>query len=130
MFCFPFLFLLYEDPECLAEIAQWAVPVSNISDQIVGTSSVYLDGAYDNCCARECNFGNLITDAYLRDFVNPADQVNNGWSNVSVAVEVCGYIRTSLFQGTEHFLCSCFHYYPLYRFSLEINKIASNNGKL
>ncbi|XP_072052014.1 5'-nucleotidase-like [Amphiura filiformis] len=87
-----------QDPDILTDISKWGAPVRNISNEVIGRSNVILQGAYETCCFRECNLGNLVTDAYVRAFV-PDKASDQGWTNMSVAIEVCGTIRGSINQG-------------------------------
>ncbi|XP_044758873.1 protein 5NUC-like [Coccinella septempunctata] len=66
--------------------------VDKTNQEVVGKSSVFLDGM---CRTRECNFGNLITDAmvYYSAFHNQMDDI---WTNASIALYNSGNLRNSI----------------------------------
>ena len=63
----------------------------------VGRTHVHLDGDRSNCRNRECNLGNMITDAYLWSVVTFPDEEK--WNHVSIAIQASGSIRASINQG-------------------------------
>ena len=68
----------------------------------VGTSFVFLDARKPDCMLKECNLGNVVTDAmvfhYAKQSANEAQ-----WTAASVAIQNSGSITSSIFvnaQGT------------------------------
>lgn len=53
------------DPEILTDVEQWKKRLANYSAQVVGKTSVFLNGETEECRFRECNLGNLICDAMV-----------------------------------------------------------------
>lgn len=58
---------IVQDPEILAELNRWEIPVSDLMEDAVGQTLVTLDGKFESCRRKECNMGNFITDAILKD---------------------------------------------------------------
>ncbi len=81
----------------LALVQEWKFKVSNFSDEVIAKSHVFLDGQRDSCRLRECNLGNLIADAYLWSLITFPDE--EGWNEVSIAVQNGGGIRASILRG-------------------------------
>ncbi|KAJ8024043.1 5'-nucleotidase [Holothuria leucospilota] len=86
-----------QDPDTLAEVEAWAIPIRALEGEVVGRSYSFLDGRNPSCRARECNLGNLLTDAFLWEHVQ--FQGDNGWSNVSIAMMCSGGIGKSISAG-------------------------------
>ncbi|KAJ8023877.1 5'-nucleotidase [Holothuria leucospilota] len=87
-----------QDPEILAQVAEWGEAVRASSSTVVGETYVQLDGERDSCRVQECNLGNLIADAMLDSHLTA--QGEEGWSDVSIAILNSGAIRSSIGQGT------------------------------
>ncbi|XP_022100679.1 5'-nucleotidase-like [Acanthaster planci] len=83
-----------QDTKVLEDIEVWAESVRNYSNVYLGSSHVFLNGS---CRLDECNLGNFITDAYVRQEVKFPDELR--WNDVSIAIVNGGSIRTSLYQG-------------------------------
>ena len=97
IFNFVFVYVSWTDPEMLALVQEWKFKVSNFSDEVIAKSHVFLDGQRDSCRLRECNLGNLIADAYLWSLITFPDE--EGWNEVSIAVQNGGGIRASILRG-------------------------------
>jgi hypothetical protein len=70
-----------------AEIEALAEPIAAMSAQVIGQSSIYLEGDRTVCRAAECNLGNLITDAMRAE------------TGAQIAIENGGGIRASIQPG-------------------------------
>lgn len=81
-----------QDPEVLAIVDRYRKNIIKISDVVIGTSSVVLDGL--SCRLRECNMGNLITDAIVDKYAS--EYTGDGWTDAPVAVIQGGGIRASI----------------------------------
>uniref|UniRef100_A0AB38ZEE9 Venom 5-prime nucleotidase 1 n=1 Tax=Ectomocoris sp. TaxID=3104572 RepID=A0AB38ZEE9_9HEMI len=81
---------LPKDPEVDAEIQQWTNKLSDTLLVKKGFSKVHLDGS---CRHKECNMGNLITDAYLHFVVTQSDGT---WSDAPITLMNGGAIRASV----------------------------------
>lgn len=74
--------------------------VDNISLSIVGKTRVLLEGDSKVCRRRECNLGNLITDAMI-DY-NAGEYANeNSWTDAAIAFQHGGGIRNSITKANE-----------------------------
>lgn len=49
--------------------------------QVIGSTSVFLEGINEYCRFRECNLGNFITDSFV-DYVS--DNYNNNNKNILI----------------------------------------------
>ncbi|RVE45432.1 hypothetical protein evm_009867 [Chilo suppressalis] len=81
-----------QDPEILKIVEKYKEKLKGVTDGIVGKTPVLLDGL--NCQHKECNLGNLITDAifytYTENYKGPY------WTDVNVAMIQGGGIRASI----------------------------------
>ena len=50
-------FFCISDPDITAEIEIWKEPIFNLTQEVVGTSAVFLDGTRPSCRNYECNMG-------------------------------------------------------------------------
>jgi len=55
------------DPELLQELQQWGKNVSKLIKENIGKTKVFLDGSAETCRLKECNLGNLVTDAMVHN---------------------------------------------------------------
>ena len=60
----------------MEELVPWRAKIEGLANKEVGKTRVFLDGSRLACRMRECNLGNLITDAFI-------DQVSNRIHNES-----------------------------------------------
>lgn len=83
-----------QDEETLEFLKPWKVKVDEMDVRVVGRSKVYLDGVDTSCRRKECNFGNLITDA----FVDYRARLYRGhfWTDIPIAIINGGAIRMSI----------------------------------
>ncbi|MDX1382266.1 MAG: bifunctional metallophosphatase/5'-nucleotidase [Thermoanaerobaculia bacterium] len=79
-----------EDEETLAMVAELAVELESFAAEVLGSTSVRLDGQERSCRAAECNLGDLIADALL--------EAHRG-QGVEIALQNSGGIRSSLAAG-------------------------------
>ncbi|KAF7997636.1 hypothetical protein HCN44_006207 [Aphidius gifuensis] len=89
------------DKDAVAEFEEFRLPIKDVEEKIVGSSLVLLDGKLKNCQLKECNFGNLITDAMI-DYANRQDNLTGKWKYPLVAFVGAGYIRDSIDQLPSH----------------------------
>ncbi|KAH9370172.1 hypothetical protein HPB48_013094 [Haemaphysalis longicornis] len=78
--------------------------VTRALDQRIGYSKVYLEQEDNICRLRECNLGNLMTDAYFAYYADKNSTDPSRWSDVNGAVLNGGTIRAPLPQGGEKLL--------------------------
>ncbi|XP_011696070.1 PREDICTED: apyrase isoform X1 [Wasmannia auropunctata] len=81
-----------EDPKILEALKPWKKVVDETALKKIGSTRVLLE---HNCRNKECNMGNLITDAMVDAFVNDAENKTH-WTYAAVACTNSGGIRTSL----------------------------------
>ena len=78
------------DATVLARIAELGAPIEELKKKEVSETTAAIDGSREACRARECEMGNLITDAML-------DRVKG--QGVTIAIQNGGGIRASIDQG-------------------------------
>ncbi|KAK1171922.1 snake venom 5'-nucleotidase-like isoform X2 [Acipenser oxyrinchus oxyrinchus] len=66
-----------EDKELRAEVDLWKQKLSNYSAQVIGKTMVYLNGTTQECRFRECNMGNLICDAAVKQKIGGTFYIEN-----------------------------------------------------
>ncbi|XP_030854118.1 5'-nucleotidase [Strongylocentrotus purpuratus] len=86
-----------QDQAILDEIEEWAGVVRNSSVMFVGISHAFLEGERTMCRARECNLGNLVSDAMVSQNNKNPDELR--WNDVGIALMNAGSIRASISQG-------------------------------
>ncbi|XP_053397598.1 snake venom 5'-nucleotidase-like [Mercenaria mercenaria] len=85
-----------ENSEILPYINEWKKPVTALAAAIIGYSNVVLDR--ENCQSRECNLGNLVTDAIVDYHVNFSHPAST-WAPAAIAVWNGGGIRSFIDKG-------------------------------
>ncbi|XP_064119251.1 snake venom 5'-nucleotidase-like [Macrobrachium nipponense] len=83
-----------QDPMVLEELVPWRQRVKEISREEIGKTYVFLDGQTLSCRMRECNMGNLETDAIVHQNVKYPDDMY--WAHTALAVVNSGGIRSSI----------------------------------
>lgn len=87
------------DADTLADIERMVVALDETRTKVVGSTAVKLEGNREMCRARECNMGNLITDAWIWYHIDKRE-FNDTWALASIALSNSGGIRTSAEPGT------------------------------
>lgn len=72
-----------QDQDVLDLLEKYRPGIDAINVKVIGKSNVVLDGSDINCRTKECNFGNLVADAYAlyKHSVSPSDWVPIGFQN-------------------------------------------------
>jgi 5'-nucleotidase len=83
-----------QDLDVLNVVNRYSGDVKKITEFVVGTTSVILDGI--SCRLRECNMGNLITDAMV--FKYASEYKGLGWTDAPIAIMQGGGIRSSIIR--------------------------------
>ena len=78
------------DPAVLARIKELGAPIEALKNKEVAETTKPIDGSRDNCRARECEMGNLVSDAIL-------DRVKG--QGVEIVISNGGGLRASIDQG-------------------------------
>ncbi|MBN3301751.1 5NTD nucleotidase, partial [Amia calva] len=89
-----------EDSGVLGDVQKWRTNLANYSAQIVGETLVYLNGTFEECRFRECNLGNLICDAMIRNNIKYPDELQ--WNHVSACILNGGTIRSSIDEHSRN----------------------------
>ncbi len=79
-----------EDPAVVARVQELGAPIEELKNRRVGETTAAIDGSRDNCRARECAMGNLVTDAMLARVKN---------QGIQVAIQNGGGLRASIDAG-------------------------------
>ncbi|WP_394886774.1 5'-nucleotidase C-terminal domain-containing protein [Mesorhizobium sp. AaZ16] len=79
------------DETVLARIKELGAPIEELKNKEVSETTAPIDGSRETCRAKECEMGNLITDAIL-------DRVKD--QGVTIAIQNGGGIRASIDGGT------------------------------
>lgn len=79
------------DEGVLARIKELGAPIEELKAKEVGETTAAIDGSRESCRARECEMGNLISDAVL-------DRVKG--QGVTIAITNGGGVRASIDGGT------------------------------
>ncbi|HEY5818284.1 MAG TPA: bifunctional UDP-sugar hydrolase/5'-nucleotidase [Mesorhizobium sp.] len=78
------------DPDVLKRIAELGAPIEDLKKKEVGETAASIDGSRDTCRAKECEMGNLVSDAVL-------DRTKD--QGVSIVITNGGGLRASIDQG-------------------------------
>lgn len=78
------------DEAVLARIKELAKPIEELKTKIIGKTDAPIDGSRESCRARECQMGDLVTDAML-------DRVKG--QGVTIAITNGGGLRASIDAG-------------------------------
>ncbi|KPJ15628.1 Protein 5NUC [Papilio machaon] len=81
-----------QDPELLQIVERYRRDILNITEEVLGQTSVVLDGL--SCQNKECNLGNLIADAMV--FRYATDYKGKYWTDAPIAAIQGGGIRSSI----------------------------------
>ena len=78
------------DESVLKRVAELGAPIEELKQKEVSETTAPIDGSRDNCRARECEMGNLVSDAIL-------DRVKG--QGVTIVFQNGGGLRSSIDQG-------------------------------
>ncbi|XP_072396634.1 protein 5NUC-like isoform X5 [Diabrotica undecimpunctata] len=87
---------LAEDEDILEQLEIYRPEVDKVNNLKAGALQVTLDGSTSSCRHEECNFGNLITDAFV---LYMATQSAESWTNAPIGIANGGAIRTTITPG-------------------------------
>ncbi|KAH7964907.1 hypothetical protein HPB49_002504 [Dermacentor silvarum] len=90
-----------EDNDTLAVVERYKPNVTAAMKEGIGYTKVLLEQADNICRLRECNLGNLMTDAYFSYYADMNSSSPDLWSDVNGAVLNGGTIRAPMEQGSE-----------------------------
>ncbi|XP_043280617.1 protein 5NUC-like [Venturia canescens] len=89
-----------EAEDVLEELEKWRPAVNDMINTVVGSTKVFLDGDGKSCRRKECNLGNLITDAMI-DYNAKQYVEYDGWTDAAIAIHNSGSIRTSIRKAED-----------------------------
>lgn len=81
-----------QDAEVLNIVDKYRGEVMKISEVVLGITSIKIDGM--TCRLKECNMGNLITDAMVHKYAS--EYKGQGWTDAPIAIIQGGGIRSSI----------------------------------
>ncbi|CAG9788627.1 unnamed protein product [Diatraea saccharalis] len=81
-----------QDPDVLQIVDRYSVDILKVTGVVIGKISVVLEG--NSCRLRECNLGNLISDAMV--FKYASEYNGPGWTDAPVSIIQGGGIRASI----------------------------------
>jgi len=70
----------------------------------VGSSYVFLDARKPACMLKECNLGNVVTDAFVFHYAKQFASESQ-WTTASVAIQNSGSITSSIFVNAKGTVC-------------------------
>ena len=70
----------------------------------MGTSFVFLDARKPDCMLKECNLGNVVTDAFVFHYAKQFASESQ-WTTASIAIQNSGSITSSIFVNAEGTVC-------------------------
>jgi 5'-nucleotidase len=75
-------------------VANYEQKIKSEYSKVIGKTNVLLEGGFE-CRLRECNLGNLVTDAMV-DYYMRRPRLYDGWTDTAIAVYVGGGIRATV----------------------------------
>ncbi|XP_015368350.1 PREDICTED: protein 5NUC-like [Diuraphis noxia] len=88
-----------QDTEVLNEVKIMNKVIEVKTKQVIGSTSVFLEGINEYCRFRECNLGNFITDSFIdyniRNNIKSFDSTKS-WTDAPIALLQAGGIRTNM----------------------------------
>ncbi|XP_055549436.1 apyrase-like [Wyeomyia smithii] len=87
-----------QDPQIVQELLPWKEQVDVLANRPVGSSRVLL--SKDGCRVAECNFGDLVADAFVDYHARHRDSTDDEWTAASIGITNDGGMRTSLQKGS------------------------------
>ncbi|KAI4475036.1 hypothetical protein M0802_015322 [Mischocyttarus mexicanus] len=87
-------------PDIINELDILRPAIDNITSMEIGRTRVLLDGDSKVCRRKECNLGNLITDAIV-EYNAQEYSVKGKWTDAAIAVQNSGSIRASITRDLD-----------------------------
>ncbi|XP_045774953.1 uncharacterized protein LOC123873896 [Maniola jurtina] len=115
-----------QDPNVLSLVHRYRESIEQITESVIGASSVLLDGL--TCRLQECNLGNLIADAMVDKYAS--EYVGEGWTDAPIAVMQGGGIRASISHADQLFNITKGELYTVMPFAGNLVKIAMNGSNV
>lgn len=84
-----------EDPDVARMLKVYEQNVDNVAGEVVGSTTINLEGQH--CNKKECNLGNLITDAMVYHYA--AQYEGKHWTDAPIALLQAGSIRASIIRN-------------------------------
>lgn len=87
-----------KDPVILQQVQRMKIKVARFSEIKLGSSLVFLDARIPDCFRKECNLGNVVTDALVFHYANKSAN-DAQWTDASIAIQGIGGITASIEKG-------------------------------
>uniref|UniRef100_A0A2H8THB7 5'-nucleotidase n=1 Tax=Melanaphis sacchari TaxID=742174 RepID=A0A2H8THB7_9HEMI len=88
-----------QDLQVLDEVKIMKNAINNKTQEVIGSSSVFLEGVNEYCRFKECNLGNFIMDSFIdyniRNNIKSFDLAKY-WTDAPIALMQAGGIRTNI----------------------------------
>ncbi len=94
------VFKLKLDSSAAKEVANYEQKIKSEYGKVIGKTNVLLEGDF-RCRLRECNLGNLVTDAMV-DYYMRRSRLYDGWTDTAIAVYVGGGIRATIDEQSNN----------------------------
>lgn len=115
-----------QDPSILSIVDRYRESIAQISEAVVGSASVVLDGL--SCRLQECNLGNLIADAVVKKYAS--EYIGEGWTDSPISVIQGGAIRASISHVDRPFNITQGDLYTVMPFEGTLVKVAINGSNI
>lgn len=115
-----------QDPSILSIVNRYRENIAQISEAVVGSASVVLDGL--TCRLQECNLGNMIADAVVKKYAS--EYIGEGWTDSPISVIPGGAIRASITHVGQPFNITQGDLYTVMPFEGTLVKVAINGSNI
>lgn len=83
-----------QDGDVLDLLDRYRPEVNALNNKVIGHSKVILDATNMKCRVQECNFGNMVADAFV--FYMASLSIGEGWTQYPIGLMNGGSIRTTV----------------------------------
>lgn len=85
-----------EDQDVVQAMKPWKEIIDAEGKKVIGSTAVFLDSSNSACRMGECNMGNLITNAFVDEYVETAKP--GSWTRAAIGLINSGGIRASIIE--------------------------------
>ncbi|KAK5641698.1 hypothetical protein RI129_010245 [Pyrocoelia pectoralis] len=86
--------LIDQEKDVLDLLEKYRPEVRQLEEEVLGRTKVFLDGTPENCRRKECNLGNLITDAFVA--YHSERYHGKYWTDAPIGIYNGGAIRNNI----------------------------------
>uniref|UniRef100_A0A1Y1LV69 5'-nucleotidase n=1 Tax=Photinus pyralis TaxID=7054 RepID=A0A1Y1LV69_PHOPY len=83
-----------QEQDALDLLEKYRPDVRKLEEEILGRAKVFLDGTPESCRRKECNLGNLVTDAFVAYHVE--HYAGRYWTDAPIGIYNAGAIRNNI----------------------------------